>query len=308
MRVLVTGSTGFIGRALVRLLLQHGYRVRCATRRPTALPEGAELAVVGDFTERPDWQPALDGVRAVVHLAGLAHRGQGIGEAEAYAAINVGGTVSLAEAAGRAGIERLVLLSSIAVNGDSPQRPLREEDAPRPSGAYALSKWQAEQRLVAIASRHAMAWCIVRPPLVYGAGAPGNFQRLQRAIARGWPLPLGAAAAKRSFIALDNLSAVLLRALDAPEARNGLFLASDGEDVSTAEFVRALARHMGTNLRLIPVPPVLVKAAAACTGRAADAGKLFEPLQIDISRLREQLGWRPVVTLEEGLRRAAGKP
>jgi len=308
MRVLVTGSTGFIGSALVPLLLRQGYRVRCATRRPAALPMGAEPAVVGDVAQRPDWRPALEGVGAIVHLAGLAHQ-RGAVVADAHAAITIDGTVSLAEAAANAGVERLVFLSSIAVNGESSgERPLREEDAPRPNGAYARCKWEAERRLIAIASRHAMAWCIVRPPLVYGAGAPGNFRRLQRAVARGWPLPLGAAAAKRSFIAIDNLNAVLLSALAAPQARNGLFLASDGEDVSTAEFVTTLARHMGVNLRLLPVPPLLLKAAAALTGRAADVNKLFEPLQLDISRLRQCLGWRPVVTLDEGLRRAIGKP
>jgi nucleoside-diphosphate-sugar epimerase len=271
------------------------------------LPAGAEPVDVGDVAVRPDWRQALQEVNAVVHLAGLAHR-QGADAPEAYTAVNVDGTASLAEAAASAGVERLILLSSIAVNGESSgERPLREVDLPRPDGAYAHSKWEAERRLIATASRHAMAWCIVRPPLVYGVGAPGNFQRLLRLVARGWPLPLGAATAKRSFIALDNLNAVLLSAIAAPQARNALFLASDGEDVSTAEFIKTLAHHMGVNLRLLAVPAVLVKAAAAVSGHAGDADKLFAPLQLDISRLREHLGWRPVVTLDEGLRRAVGK-
>lgn len=304
MRVLVTGGTGFIGRALLPTLLGQGYRVRCAMRRPAALPAGAEPVLVGDLAHVPDWRPALDGVAAVIHLAGLAHLPRGAARAEAFAAVNVGGTVALAEAAANAGIERLIFVSSIGVHGDRSSRPLREEDAPEPRGAYAQSKIEAEQRLVAIASKYGMSWCIVRPPLVYGADAPGNFQRLRELIARGWPLPLGSATAKRSFIALDNLVSVLAQTLVAPQARNGLFLASDGEDVSTAEFVGGLARHMGTRIRLISVPPSLVKAAAAMVGRADDASKLFDPLQIDCTRLRERLGWRPIVSVEEGLRRA----
>ena len=125
-----------------------------------------------------------------------------------------------------------------------------------------------------------------------------------RLVARGWPLPLGAATAKRSFIALDNLISVLVTALHAPRAHNALFLASDGEDVSTADFVRCLARHMGIDIRLFAAPPPLVRAAAILLGRPEDASKLFDPLQIDSSRLREHLAWRPVVTLDEGLRRA----
>jgi nucleoside-diphosphate-sugar epimerase len=247
-------------------------------------------------------------VSAVVHVAGLAHRPQETDRAEAYGAINVGGTLSLAEAAVAAGVERLILVSSIAVNGDtSRQGPLREEDAPRPKSAYAASKLEAERRLVEVAGKHAMAWCIVRPPLVYGHNASGNFQRLVALIARGWPLPLGSATAKRSFIALDNLISVLLRVIDAPQARNALFLASDGEDVSTADFIRCLAGHMGAKVRLIPTPPMLVKAAAAVLGRSGDASKLLDPLQIDSSRLRERLAWRPEVTLDEGLRRAVDK-
>ena len=306
MRILVTGSTGFIGSALARLLLQQGYSVRCALRQQAALPAGAEAIVVGDIAARPDWREALQGVKAIVHLAGQAHLPPAA-RAETYWAINASGTATLAEAAAAAGVERLILLSSIAVNGDMSQRPIREEDAPAPSNPYATSKLEAERRLVEIAEKHAMAWCIVRPPLVYGANATGNFRQLVRLIERGWPLPLSLATAKRSFIALDNLNSVLLRVLDAPQSRNALFLASDGEDVSAADLIRRIARHIGTQVRLIPAPPSLVRAGATLLGRSADASKLFDPLQIDSTRLRERLAWRPVVTLDEGLRRAVRK-
>jgi nucleoside-diphosphate-sugar epimerase len=301
-RVLVTGSTGFIGRSLAPRLVSEGFRVRCAVRVPSTVPAGAEISVVGDIGKHPQWGAALQGVDAIVHLAGIAHHKA---RTEAYGVVNVDGTRLLAEAAINAGVGRLIFVSSIAVNGDvSPQRPLREDDAPRPTSAYGLSKQYAEQDLIEAASGRGMGWCIVRPPLVYGPGASGNFQRLMQLIARGWPLPLGAATAKRSFIALDNLISVLITVLQAPRAHNQLFLASDGEDVSTADFVRCLARHMGVDIRLIAASPRLVRAAAALLGRPGDASKLFDPLQIDSSRLCESLSWRPVVTLDEGLRRA----
>jgi nucleoside-diphosphate-sugar epimerase len=208
-------------------------------------------------------------------------------------------------AAAEAGVDRLIFVSSISVNGEtSARQPFHEEDTPAPHGAYALSKLEAERSIIEIAETHAMTWCIVRPPLVYGPNARGNFRRLVQWIARGWPLPLGSATAKRSYIALDNLVSVLVATLDATGAADTLLLASDGEDVSTADFVRCIAKHIGTNVLLVPVPPAIVKTAAAAVGRASDASKLFEPLQIDNSLLRNRLTWKPVVTLDEGIRRA----
>jgi nucleoside-diphosphate-sugar epimerase len=312
MRILITGATGFIGRALTQHLIVLGHDIACAIRRPNTLIPGVRTVPVGDIGAITNWRPALQGISVVVHLAGLVHlpelsRHSRAGEL--YNAINIGGTRSLALAAAEAGVDRLIFVSSISVNGEtSGRQPFREEDPPAPHGAYALSKLEAERSIIEIAETHAMTWCIVRPPLVYGQNARGNFQRLAQWIARGWPLPLGSATAKRSYIALDNLVSVLVAALDAPGAADALLLASDGEDVSTADFVRCIAKHMGTNVLLVPVPPAIVKTVAAAVGRASDAIKLFEPLQIDNSLVRDRLTWKPVVTLDEGMRRAMTVP
>jgi nucleoside-diphosphate-sugar epimerase len=305
MPILVTGATGFIGRALVRRLVDHGKRVRCALRRPIAV-RGAETVVVGEIGPQTLWQEAVSGASVVVHLAGVRHLPARSQSAGVYRAVNAGGTDSLVRAAVAAGVKRLVLVSSIGVNGDtSGERPFREEDAANPHGPYAASKLEAEQRLVEIAGGQAIEWCIVRPPMVYGPNAHGNFRQLLGFVARGWPLPLGSATAKRSYIALDNLISVLLRTVDDPAAGNTLFLASDGEDVSAVDFIHCLGKHMRTKVRLVPVPPILVKAAAAVAGRPLAASRLFAPLQIDVSRLRSRLAWRPEVTLDEGMRRVA---
>ena len=308
MRILVTGATGFIGRALTQRLIVLGHDIACAIRRPNPLIPGVRTIPVGDIGALTNWRAALQGISVVVHLAGLVHLPELLRRSRAgelYDAINVGGTRSLALAAAEAGVDRLIFVSSISVNGEtSGRQPFREQDPPAPHGAYALSKLKAERSIIEIAETHAMTWCIVRPPLVYGPNSRGNFRRLAQWIERGWPLPLGSATAKRSYIALDNLVSVLVATLDAPGAADALLLASDGEDVSTADFVRCIAKHIGTNVRLVPVPPAIVKTVAAAVGRASEASKLFEPLQIDNSRVRNRLTWKPVVTLDEGIRRA----
>jgi nucleoside-diphosphate-sugar epimerase len=305
MLILVTGATGFIGGALVRRLVDHGKRVRCALRQPIAV-RGAETVVVGEIGSQTQWQEAVSGVNVVVHLAGVAHLPATPHSAGVYRAVNAGGTNSLVQAAAAAGVKRLVFVSSIGVNGEtSGERPFREEDAANPEGPYAVSKFEAEQRLVELAAAQAIEWCIIRPPMVYGPNAQGNFRLLLRLIAGGWPLPLGAATEKRSYIALDNLISVLLRTVDDPAAGNTLFLASDDEDISTVDFIRCLGKHMRTTVRLVPVPPIFVKAAAAVAGRSLQASRLFAPLQIDASRLRSRLAWKPEVTLDEGMRRVA---
>ena len=206
MLILVTGATGFIGGALVRRLVDHGKRVRCALRQPIAV-RGAETVVVGEIGSQTQWQEAVSGVNVVVHLAGVAHLAATPHSAGVHRAVNASGTSSLVQAAVAAGVKRLVFVSSIGVNGEtSGERPFREEDAANPEGPYAVSKFEAEQRLVALAAAQAIEWCIIRPPMVYGPNAQGNFRQLLRLIAGGWPLPLGAATAKRSYIALDTSS------------------------------------------------------------------------------------------------------
>jgi nucleoside-diphosphate-sugar epimerase len=204
-------------------------------------------------------------------------------------------------------VKRFLFISSIGVNGNINTRPFTEDDEPNPAEPYALSKWEAEQGLWEIQRETGMEVVIIRPPLVYGPNAPGNFGSLMRWVEKGLPLPLGAIDNQRSLVALDNLVDLIITCIDHPAAANQVFLAGDGEDLSTTELLRGVARAMGKSAHLIPVPPSLLMLGATLLGKKAVAQRLLGSLQVDISKARRLLGWQPPVSVEEGLRRCFDK-
>lgn len=306
MRILVTGGTGFIGTAFVQKLIEHGRdNVRIAVRelRHRVGAGRMEIVRVADLSGETDWGVALTGVDVVVHLAARVHvqREDTATNAE-FHRINAEGTCNLARQAAAAGVKRLLFLSSVKIHGEGGARAYRESDPPCPDDAYAASKWEAEQGLREIASRERMEFVIIRPPLVYGPGVKANFRALMRAVEMGIPLPFGAVDNRRSFVALANLTDFMVTCITHPAAAGEAFLVSDGEDLSTVELIRHLARVMGRRARLVSVPPMLLTAAAAMTGRRAFAQRLLASLQVDIAKARQRLDWKPAVTVEEGLR------
>lgn len=312
MRVLVTGASGFIGRVLCRHLLRHGWSVRAATRlapAATAIPAGAEVVHIAAVDGNTDWSEALAGMDAVVHLAARVHV---MHESDpeplaAFRSVNVDGTNYLAVMAGQAGARRLVYVSSIKVNGEQTTGlPFTEADAPRPSDAYGISKWEAEQALWETASRTGLEVVVVRPPLVYGPDAPGNFNRLLRFIRQGVPLPLSSIRNQRSFMYVENLCDAVRVCLQHPAAAGRTFLLSDGEDISTPELIRLLSGYLGRRSRMFPFPPSLLQAAANLLGRQEEATRLLGSLRVDSSAVRQALGWSPPYSLREGLRSTAG--
>ena len=302
--ILVTGATGFIGKALCLDLAASGCSVRSAVRRATA---PAVTLAVGDISQATDWSEAVAGIECVVHLAGWAHVGRGGSEALAAARlVNVAGTRRLAEAAAAAGVRRFVFLSSVKVNGESTgTKPFAESDPPRPEDAYGITKWEAEQALWQVAAGSRMEIVVVRAPLVYGAGVKGNFLRLAELIARGVPLPLASVRNRRSLVYLGNLLDAIATCLASPRAAGKTYFVSDGEDVSTPALVRALGSALGAPARLVPCPVVLLELAAAVLGRRADIGKLTGSLQVDTSRIQQDLGWRAPYSFLGGLQDTA---
>lgn len=305
-KVLITGASGFIGRAVVGALDANRCNVVGAMRRPI----GTSWAVPSPFLGNDaDWQVPLEGCTAVVHAAGRAHMldDRATDPLNEFRRVNVAGTLQLAAQAATMGVRRFIFLSSIGVNGAStaPGRYFSAPDEPNPHNAYALSKLEAEQGLLRMAAETGMEVVIIRPPLVYGPQAPGNFGSLMRWLQRGVPLPLGAINNQRSLVALDNLVDLIVTCLTHPAAANQTFLASDGEDVSTTELLRRMGQAMGHPARLIPVPVRLLKLAAAMLGKQDVAQRLCGSLLVDIEKTRRLLGWVPPLTLDQGLKKAA---
>ena len=305
-RVLVTGAAGFIGKCLAKVLIERGSSVRRCGRN-TGL--NIDIAV-GDIGEDTDWSRALSGVDKVVHLMALAHVGNAAdkGLIDEYRRVNVGACVNLARQAAEAGVNRFVFLSSIGVNGERNDIPFTEQVSPVPVRPYAVSKLEAEQALRELAIETGIEVVIIRPPLVYGPDAPGNFARLVKLAGLGLPLPLGAVRNRRSFIALDNLVDFIAVCLDEDAAANETFVVADGEDISTSELLRRMGRLLDRPVILIPVPLRILLALAAFFGRTSEVEQLCSSLTVDISKARQVLGWHPPISLAEGLHRALKNP
>jgi nucleoside-diphosphate-sugar epimerase len=303
--VLVTGANGFVGRALCEALVTSGRQVRRAVR--AARPGDSGAIAVGDIGGATDWSAALEGAGRVVHLAARTHvlhetAGDPLVE---YRRVNVEGTLRLAQQAARSGVRRLVFLSSVKVNGETTKRPFSENDAPRPEDAYGVSKWETEQALVRAVAETGLEAVVLRPPLVYGPGVKGNFLRLMNLVARGLPLPLASIANRRSLIYIGNLVDAISGAIDLPRAAGRTYLVSDGEDVSTPDLARAIARALGVRARLLPCPLTVMKLGATLAGKSAVLARLTGSLQVDGSAIRRELDWQPRFSLAQGLAETA---
>lgn len=302
---LVTGGTGFIGAALLQALHAAGWRVRATAR---TIPERSALPVdwreMGDIGPDTAWDGLLDGVDCVVHLAARVHvlNETSKDPSAAFRRTNAMGTARLARACAEAGVRRFVYLSSVGVHGArSFDRPLSESSPLVPYDDYSRSKLEAEQALAEIGRVAPLEIVVLRPPLVYGPGAPGNFARLVQLVRSGWPLPLGGIDNRRSFLYLGNLIDAILLCARHPAAAGQVFLLSDGQPVSTPRLIRAVAHAMGRPARLMAVPVGVLELAGRLLGKQAAVARLTGSLFVDSSAIRSHLGWTPPHTLAQGL-------
>ena len=305
-KVLVTGATGFIGAAVVKKLVTLlGIQVWAGARDSVnEFPEKVISFPLGDIG-RSTSCGSLSGISTIVHCAARVPVIEARCPIEDFREVNVNGTLKLARRASQDGVRRFIFISSVKVNGEATSlgRPYHAHDAPSPQDPYGLSKLEAEQGILAVAEETGLEVVIIRPPLVYGPSVKGNFANMIKLVDHGIPLPLGAIHNKRSLVGIDNLVDLIIRCIEHPAAANQLFLASDGEDLSTTELLRSVGNAMGKPVRLIPVPAGLLQLGATILGKRAMAQRLLGSLQVDISKTCELLDWKPPYTVEEGLKR-----
>lgn len=307
--IAVTGATGFVGEALCRELVLRDMNVRALSRERGGLPsrEPVSLMVVGDIGAATDWSAILPGVDCMIHCAARVHVMQEVASdaLAAYRAVNVAGTRRLAEQSAAMGVRRLVFLSSVKVNGEqtSPGQPFHFSDVPAPEDYYGISKWEAEQALWEVSARTGLEVVVVRPPLVYGPRVKGNFLQLLQLVARGLPLPLWGVNNVRSLVGVDNLIDLLIRCVDHPAAAGQMFLVSDGDQLSTPDLIRGLAKAMGKSARLWPLPVDLLHFGGRVAGKQAQVERLIGSLEVDSVHTCEALSWTPPMSVQAQLQK-----
>jgi nucleoside-diphosphate-sugar epimerase len=313
MKILVTGANGFVGRAICERLAEQKKTVVGLVRPLQSLSIHAQSmpylqGLEADFTQISSFQTDLQGCDAIVHCAARVHQVQEVAAdpLAAYRAVNTQATLDLARAAAHSGVKRFVFLSSIKVNGEHtlPGKPFTSAQA-APQDAYGVSKWEAELGLQKIAQETGLEVVIMRPPLVYGPGVKANFLSMMRVLQRGFPLPLGAIQNQRSLIALPNLVSLIETCLTHPGAAGRTLMASDQRDVSTTELLQLLGHALGKPARLIPVPQTWLEAGLKLVGKSGIAQRLCGNLTVDATPATQLLGWKPVVSIEQGLQATA---
>jgi nucleoside-diphosphate-sugar epimerase len=296
MLLALTGATGFIGQHLLRELPRRGHRLRVLLRHPSSVPMQCASAVIGDLARPRNMSAALEGVDAVIHSAGFTHGMSGIPEDD-YRVLNTEATINLARAARRAGAKRFIFLSSIrAQSGPTADTVLTEADDPNPTDAYGRSKLAAERGLKDLD----LDWVSLRAVLVYGPGVRGNIAQLMRLARSPFPLPLRSLDARRSLLALENLSAAIETVLKAPGTLRRPFIAADAGALTVAEMIAAMRNGLGRQRRVFPMSPVLLEFVLRLMGQGEIYRRMSGSLVADPSALIA-LGWTPRVTTSDGL-------
>ena len=307
-KILVTGATGFVGRALIQKLIDLNFSVVAGVRHKTPSQSVAHVEM-GNFSSGADHTAELQDFDIVIHLAARAHimHDTASDPLAEFRKINTAGTLNLALQAAQAGVKRFIFISSIKVNGEmtTNDSAFQVELVKPPTDPYALSKYEAEHGLMSLARSTDMEVVIIRPPLVYGPDVKANFAVMIKWLLKGIPLPLGIIHNKRSLVALDNLVSFIILCITHPKAANEIFLISDGEDVSTTQLLQKIAQALNKRALLLPVPVSWMRFAARLIGKRDVANRLFSSLLIDSSKARDLLGWHPVTSMDQQLKKIA---
>ena len=310
-KILITGASGFVGRAVCKRLREDGDHELAGTTRGSnseAGPEGVPMYCVPEIGPSTDWAQAVSNADIVIHLAARVHimKEKSLNPFAAFHQVNSEGTRALATQAATAGVKRFIFISTVKVAGEtSPNNGFTEIDRCRPKGGYGISKWEAEQVLSDIAKTTAMEVVILRPPLIYGPGVKGNFKALFSAVQSGVILPIGAIKNKRSLLFVGNLADAIATVTTHPKAGNQTFFVSDTEETSTPELIRKIATALGKKPRMVNFPPSLLKIIGFLIGKSDAVQRLIRSLTVDINHIKTQLGWRPPFSMKDGLKETA---
>lgn len=302
MNLLVTGSSGFVGRRVVETARSKGFSV-VEHRRSVSRDS---RVVSCDINASTDWGDCFSGVDCVVHCAAAVHQMNLSGEDSHlfYQAVNTYGTLNLAQQAAKAGVKRFVFISSVKVNGEwSDDHPFQPASSHIPDDDYGKSKFDAEKGLRQLADQSGLEVVIIRPPLVYGEGVKANFLSLLRVCEKGLPLPFGSIHNRRSFVYLDNLVDFILTCCSHVNAVNKTFLVSDDYDVSTTQLMKTISAYLGVPSRLIPIPALVLRLLLGCLGKKDIAYRLLNNLQVDMAAAKDELDWHPPYKFQQGIER-----
>ena len=299
--VLLTGSSGFLGSVMLSKLLKRNNKVTAATRTKQSEMPCVNQVVIDGISGNNNWGDVLHGVDVIIHLAAVAHNYSK--DLNYINETNVRGTINLAQQAVKSDVKRFIFVSSIGVLGNSTSNtlPFDEYSDVSAHSQYAQSKLDAENALLKIAEETELEVVIIRPVLVYGAGAPGNFGKLVKLVQKTPFLPFALCRNKRSFISVDNLVDFISTCVEHPKAKNEIFCISDCVDFSIKEFTNGIAVGLNKKLIQLPIPVFIFRLLGKITGKSEPIEQLVGDLQVDSSKARQLLDWTPPFTMAETL-------
>ncbi|WP_205859182.1 UDP-glucose 4-epimerase family protein [Pleionea sediminis] len=306
--IALTGESGFVGSFLAQKLVEAGYD-GVSFCRNAGFKSLFDKAIVSGIDSKTEYADRLSKVECIIHVAARAHilNEVALDPLYEFRKVNTCGTLNLAQQASKAGVKRFIYISSIKVNGEKTEagQAFTASTPPAPSDPYGISKYEAEQGLMRIASESGLEVVIIRPPLIYGPGVKANFQSMMKWLVKGIPLPLGAINNSRSLVSIDNLVSLIIHCIKHPAAANEIFMVSDDDDVSTTRLLQLLCQYLEVNTNLIPISQNFLKICFNMIGRQDLYIKLCSSLEIDISKTKELLNWKPEVSMASTLKSTA---
>ena len=311
MNILVTGANGFVGQSLVNNLLNNTeYKVVASVRKIPSRKLSCEYRIINNLEDKPTLTNVFKDIDVVIHTAARVHvmDDKSVDPLTEFRKVNVEGTLNLAQQAIKAGVKRFIFISSIKVNGEGTElgKPYTEDSKPNPIDPYGISKYEAEQGLLALAETTSLEVVIIRPTLVYGENVKGNFHSLMKWTYKGVPLPIGGIKHNlRSLVSVDNLVDFIVTCIGHKDAKNEIFLISDDDDISTAGLLEEISKGLGVKNRAVNIPVEFINTAASAIGKSSVAQRLSGSLQVDISKAKELLGWEPKYSTSESIQKTA---